>query len=522
MNVTIADNSGSSGGNVNVAKGTFSLKNTLMANGSGGNCMGAFTSTGYNLSSDATCVDWLKKAGDRNSADPQLGRLQDNGGWTLTHALPGNSPAVDAGTTAGCPAADQRGQPRPVGLSCDVGAYENQDPNQHGPIFTINQPGDADDGACTTLDCKLREAINAANARPNDAAPDQIQFNLPGNAPYTIYLSSTLPAITNPVIIDGSTQPGGALSIDGSTATPGSDCFLITGSGSTLQYLTIRNCPAAGIRVLGGTGNALRRNSIYNDGALGIDLGTDRVTPNDAGDGDTGPNHLQNFPLLLRSYSQIDGRLNSAANQAYTFDFFSNPTCDAAGYGEGRTYLGSTTATTDARGNVYFKFKPDTAAPEGQFVTATATDANGGTSEFSPCIVAGPNNDSWITALRLNPAGGLPVAYHQYLDQAGQSRWYKFKVEPDSKVVVKLTGLPANYDLTLYKDISATFQALTSPGGVQDLNQLGAEFASDSFSPDFSARTVSAPTGSARTFSPLVQPGQLQRRFFSPDRLQPR
>jgi hypothetical protein len=99
--------------------------------------------------------------------------------------------------------------------------------------------------------------------------------------------------------------------------------------------------------------------------------------------------------------------------------------------------------------------------PEGQFVTATATDANGSTSEFSPCIVAGPNNDSWVTALRVN-ADNLPVSVDQYLAQEGQSRWYKFKVQPGSRVVIMLTGLPANYDLSLYKDISDTLKALNS------------------------------------------------------------
>jgi CSLREA domain-containing protein len=526
LNVTLANNSGSSGGNVNIAKGAFSLKNTLIANGSTSNCTGKFTSSGYNLSTDTTCAASLNQAGDRNNAGPQLGPLQDNGGWTMTHALSGNSPAVDAGTTVGCPATDQRGQPRPAGTTCDIGSYENQDPIQSGPVFTINQPGDANDGACTYLDCKLREAISAANARPNGSTPDRIQFNLPGNAPYTIYLSSTLPAMSSPVIIDGSTQPGGALSIDGSTAAPGSDCFLITSSGSTLQALTIRSCPAAGIRVQGGTGNALRRNSIYDNGALGIDLGTDRVTPNDSGDADTGPNDLQNFPMLRGSYSQIEGRLNSAAGKTYTLDFFSNPACAASGYGEGQTYLGATTATTDAHGNVYFK--ANIAVPEGQFVTATATDANGSTSEFSPCIAASPNNDSWITALRLAPANGLPATYTQYLDQVGQSRWYKFHVQPDSKVVVKLTSLPANYDLTLYKDISATFQALTSAGGVQDLNQLGAEFAPDSFSPDsFSPDSFSPDSFSPDSFSPdsfsadVFSPDSFSSDVFSPDSFSP-
>ncbi len=57
-------------------------------------------------------------------ADPLLGALADNGGPTLTLALQSGSPAINAGTTSGCPSTDQRGLPRPQGSSCDIGAVE--------------------------------------------------------------------------------------------------------------------------------------------------------------------------------------------------------------------------------------------------------------------------------------------------------------------------------------------------------------------------------------------------------------
>ena len=47
------------------------------------------------------------------------------------------------------------------------------------------------------------------------------------------------------------------------------------------------------------TGNAIQRNSMFSNGELGIDLADDGVTLNDAGDGDTGPNRLQNFPEFI-------------------------------------------------------------------------------------------------------------------------------------------------------------------------------------------------------------------------------
>ena len=57
-------------------------------------------------------------------ADPLLGPLQDNGGFTQTMALGPGSPAIDAADDSVCPATDQRGVPRPQGAGCDMGAFE--------------------------------------------------------------------------------------------------------------------------------------------------------------------------------------------------------------------------------------------------------------------------------------------------------------------------------------------------------------------------------------------------------------
>ena len=59
-------------------------------------------------------------------ANPWLAPLGNYGGPTLTHIPLQGSAALDNGTNTGCPSADQRGQPRPVGLACDVGAVERQ------------------------------------------------------------------------------------------------------------------------------------------------------------------------------------------------------------------------------------------------------------------------------------------------------------------------------------------------------------------------------------------------------------
>ncbi|HKP11149.1 MAG TPA: BACON domain-containing carbohydrate-binding protein, partial [Blastocatellia bacterium] len=151
----------------------------------------------------------------------------------------------------------------------------------------------------------------------------------------------------------------------------------------------------AGVRVSSGTGNAILTNAIFANQGLGVDLSPAGVTTNDAGDGDSGANGLQNFPVLQTANSlggggsTVQGTLNSAASATFTIQFFANDICDPSGNGEGQLFLGSATATTNAGGNATFSATLAGAATTGQFITATATDAAGNTSEFSQCIAYG-------------------------------------------------------------------------------------------------------------------------------------
>jgi uncharacterized protein (TIGR03437 family) len=142
-----------------------------------------------------------------------------------------------------------------------------------------------------------------------------------------------------------------------------------------------------------GTNNAVRRNAIFNNGALGIDLNNDGGTPNDAGDGDTGSNNLQNYPLLTSATLSggnltLRGNFNSRPNATFTLEFFANQQCDPSGLGEGQVFSGSAEAITDANGNAAFNLTLAAPAVANQFITVTATDAQGNTSEFSPCVQA--------------------------------------------------------------------------------------------------------------------------------------
>ncbi len=128
-NSTVTDNQSQTGGGLLGYNGTVVIANSIISANSGGNCNGAIISNNYNIDSDSTCN--LIQANDQPNIDPKIDVIANNGGPTQTHALLFGSPAVDAGNPAlpgsgngACESEDQRGIPRPKGIACDIGAYE--------------------------------------------------------------------------------------------------------------------------------------------------------------------------------------------------------------------------------------------------------------------------------------------------------------------------------------------------------------------------------------------------------------
>ncbi len=172
------------------------------------------------------------------------------------------------------------------------------------------------------------------------------------------------------------------------------------GEGNVIAF---NNKDGVSIDDASAVNNSILGNSIYGDTDSGIDLGTAGVTANDANDADTGANNLQNFPVLTTVKTSggntlVVGSLNSTANTTFRIEFFSSPTGDGTGYGEGQTYLGAATVTTDSSGNASIAtVLAGVSVTTGHAVSATATvdlgaGSYGSTSEFAQNITPATTN----------------------------------------------------------------------------------------------------------------------------------
>jgi len=161
-----------------------------------------------------------------------------------------------------------------------------------------------------------------------------------------------------------------------------------------------------------GVRNAIRGNAIFFNVRLGIDNFPLGVTKNDAGDGDTGANELQNFPLISSvDYGTVTltvhGTLLSTPSTTYDLDFYESPTCTPRPRDllQSAYYLGSTQLSTDGTGALSFDVPlNDVNAPAMPPISITATDPDGNTSEFSQNVIYGSSPRSGT------PAGGVTVS----------------------------------------------------------------------------------------------------------------
>ena len=190
------------------------------------------------------------------------------------------------------------------------------------------------------------------------------------------------------------------------------------GNGTSAGANTIANNAKHGLAISSGINNTINQNSFYSNGRLGIDLGNDTVSLNDANDADTGANQLLNFPIISKStISGSNVTLEGCAPANATVEVYLSDTTKGGvatvganrmgklrDYGEGHIFLtsfvegsasdskaGTCTLSKDGDGNDFTGLnafsvtlsKPSSLMTDST-LTATATLTNVGTSEFSP------------------------------------------------------------------------------------------------------------------------------------------
>ncbi|HXN73218.1 MAG TPA: FG-GAP-like repeat-containing protein [Candidatus Acidoferrales bacterium] len=190
---------------------------------------------------------------------------------------------------------------------------------------------------------------------------------------------SLMTAATNNVI--GGTEPGSGNLIANNTENgvlidPGAG----RGSGNNTIANVILSNGGAGVRINSGNDNRISQNSIFGNSALGINLDNAGANLNtNCNSTNTGANNLQNAPVLTAGSGtafitatatdpngntsefsnavaaslsgnilSLLGNFNSTPSTTYTIEFFSSTAADPSGFGQGQTYLGSTTVTTNA------------------------------------------------------------------------------------------------------------------------------------------------------------------------------
>lgn len=209
---------------------------------------------------------------------------------------------------------------------------------------------------------------------------------------------------------------------------------LIGGTASTAGN-TIAFHNTNGIRLFASAGNSnsLLRNRIYSNSVLGIELqggveDGNGVTDNDIGDSDSGPNTLQNYPVITSAVLDgtdliLAGTLDTdGLSTQYRIEFFGNPVgTQHTTNGEAQTYLGTTTVTTDGSGDAAFSSLTlsGVTLSEADFVTATVTLiddpaqvgtsdllAYGATSEFAANFTVAELNSAPVLDGSKSPAMG--------------------------------------------------------------------------------------------------------------------
>lgn len=221
------------------------------------------------------------------------------------------------------------------------------------------------------------------------------------------------------VAVDGDTLPGAGAGVrigGGSGNVVGASAA--SAVNGTVFSNTIRGMGAGGIVATAGGDNALRTNLVYGNGVQGhgmaIDLGVGGPDANDPGDLDGGANLMQNFPTVDRIVlahaiagqpadvpASVAGRLDAPPGSYRIDAYYShgcNPAGQSAGRGEAEAFVGSRRIDLFAGIPTFEMPIVIPALADAAFVSLTATDAAGNTSEIGTCFALGDADGDAIFA----------------------------------------------------------------------------------------------------------------------------
>jgi hypothetical protein len=270
-------------------------------------------------------------------------------------------------------------------------------PAHASTTFTVNLPTDvaednSTDGLCDVApaaggsQCTLRAAIQQANAT---AGADTINFAIPGTGVQTIAVGSqgfgALPTITDPVSINGYTQPG---SSPNTLATGDNAVLKVELNGAALPL------GQSGLRITHVSGSSVVKGLVVNRFTRGVDIDGDtvgnRVEGNFIGTDPTGTidrgNALHAVVMENGASENVIGGTTPAARNVLSGSGASNVTVAGSNANKAKgNYIGTDKSGTKSLGN----------GSHGVLVSDSSGTEIGGPSAGARNVVSG-NSDSGV------------------------------------------------------------------------------------------------------------------------------
>jgi Bacterial Ig-like domain (group 3) len=218
-------------------------------------------------------------------------------------------------------------------------------------------------------------------------------------------------------------------------------------------------------------GDTILGDSVFSNAKLGIDLGNDGPTPNTPGGPHTGPNDLQNYPVITSAVSEnetvtLGGTFNSIPDTTFLLQFFGNVRELTPGIFGGQYVLGSAPVTTDSLGNATFSAN---IFDFGGSYSATATDPNGNTSEFSAAFSSAdltPTTTA-LTSSATNADLGQPVTFTAVVSSSASGTptgtvTFTIDGQPQTPVDVAVVGNEDDASLPPITNLSVGAHSITA------------------------------------------------------------